>query len=539
MLKKIIDQAIHSSLLVEATRAASWAWDLSSNEVEVNERWAEMIGYTLEELKPVNIKTWERLTHPDDLKVSNAALHDLFDKKSEFYSVEIRMRHKEGHWVWILDSGKVVEWSREGKPLIAAGTHININKRKENQLLSEKNEQNLSQIVENSKDIIYRIALDGSFTYLSRAWNKLLGQDVSSTLGKSFRPFVHPEDLPRINSFFEIIRETETTQEVSAYRLQHIDGTWRYYETSASPIRENGVVVGYAGIARDITKLLSATQELTRQKEELERFFTVSLDLLCIADRNGYFYMLNKAWEAVLGFSIDYLKSKPLMSFVHPDDLLRTENEMNKILDSGQSLTSFVNRYRCFDGSYRYLEWKTKPYQNLLYASARDITEEVEKQKQIQYLLHHDQLTNLYNRRYLDNILAEITDARHLPLGIIAIDLNNLKGINDSFGHIKGDEILKMAGQIILRNIPRGDCVFRMGGDEFVALVEKSSETELASIKDNVIADIKKTCNGECPLSLSFGSYLLTHETTNIFDELKKADDDMYVDKQKYKNART
>jgi len=535
MLKKFIDQVIHSSLLVEATQAASWAWDLTTDEVEVNERWAEIIGYKLEELRPVNIKTWERLAHHEDLKRSYAALKDLFDKKSDFYSVEIRMRHKDGHWVWILDSGKVVEWSSEGKALIAVGTHIDISKRKEMQIISEKNEQNLSQIIEYSQDIIYRIALDSSFIFLSSAWNKLLGHDVSTTLGKSFRPFVHPEDLPRINSFFEIIKETESAQEVIGYRLRHLDGSWHYFETSASPIRVNGAVVGYAGIARDITKLKLATQELTRQKEELERFFTVSLDLLCIADRNGFFYMLNKAWETVLGFSIEYLKSKPLMSFVHPDDLARTEEAMKNMLGTGKSLASFVNRYRCFDGSYRYLEWRTQPHQDLLYASARDITEEVEKQKHIQYLLYHDQLTNLYNRHYLDNIIKDITDPRHLPLGIIAIDLDNLKGINDAFGHIKGDEILKMAGEIILRNIPRGDCVFRMGGDEYLALVEKSSENELATIKANITADIKRTCNGECPLSLSFGSFLLTYETKNLFEEIKKADDDMYVDKQRLK----
>ncbi len=248
--------------------------------------------------------------------------------------------------------------------------------------------------------------------------------------------------------------------------------------------------------------------------------------------------MLNKAWETVLGFSIEYLKSKPLSSFIHPDDVANTEKEILHLLSTGKILPSFVNRYRCYDGSYRYLEWKSQPYKNVIYGSARDITEEIEKQKRIDYLIYHDHLTNLYNRRYLDKIVKEITSAQHLPLGIIVIDLNNLKGINDRFGHMMGDQVLINAAKIISRNIPRGDNVFRMGGDEFLVLVENSSDEELEKIKNDIRADIKKSCNGECPLSLAYGSCLFERKDENFFEEMKRADDDMYVDKQRSKANR-
>lgn len=538
MSSNLNNKVFHSSILVEATKAASWIWNVQTDELEVNERWAEIVGYKLEELKPINLNTWKHLMHPGDLKLAMGALNELFGKKSDFYSLEVRMLHKNGSWVWILDSGRVIEWSEKGRPLIAAGTHIDITKRKELQIRVEKNEQNLTQILENTKDIIYRLSLEGNFTYLSSAWNKLLGHDVASTIGTSFRVHVHPDDLPNLNSSFEIMKETGAAVPSFTYRLRHNNGSWQYFETSASPIRENSVVVGYAGVARDITNLIMATQELTRQKEELERFFTVSLDLLCILGDDGYFYMLNKAWETVLGFSIEYLKSKPISSFVHPDDVADTKKAVKSIISSGKILPTFVNRYRCYDGSYRYLEWKSQPYKNVIYGSARDITEEIENQKRIDYLIYHDHLTNLYNRRYLDKIVKEITSAQHLPLGIIVIDLNNLKGINDRFGHMMGDQVLVNAAKIISRNIPRGDCVFRMGGDEFLVLVEKSSEQELEKIKDDIRKDIIKSCTGECPLSLAYGSYLLEKENDSLFEEMKKADDDMYVDKQRSKANR-
>lgn len=533
MLKKYIDQSLLSSLLVDATKAAVWVWNVQTGEVEFNERWAEIIGYTLEELKPISINTWLKYSNEEDLKISNAALEDVFTHKTSHYCAEVRMRHKNGSWVWVLDNGKVLEWTDEGKPLIVAGTHIDITNQKEAQLRAEKSEQNLSQIIENSINLIYRIDLNGNFMYISSTWHKRMGHDVNASIGSSFRPFIHPDDLPRVNSFFEVIKETRRHQELGKFRLLQNDGTWHYFESTASPIFENEQVIGFSGIARDITELVKTSTELTKKNEELERFFTVSLDLLCIADINGFFYMLNIAWEKTLGYSIEYLKSKPLMYFVHPDDVEYTTNEMKKILTTHSVTNKFVNRYRCYDGTYRYLEWRSFPYKEFIYASARDITEEVEQKRIIEHLSYHDQLTNLFNRHYLEKITKTVIKNENLPLGIIVIDIDGLKEINDKYGHGKGDEILINAATIIKRNIPRVDYVFRMGGDEFVALVPCTDEQELAAIKANIQADIDRSCNGDCHLSLSFGSHAVKSVETELFKALKIADDDMYADKQK------
>ena len=243
--------------------------------------------------------------------------------------------------------------------------------------------------------------------------------------------------------------------------------------------------------------------------------------------------MLNIAWEKTLGYSIEYLKSKPLMYFVHPDDVEYTTNEMKKILTTHSVTNKFVNRYRCYDGTYRYLEWRSFPYKEFIYASARDITEEVEQKRIIEHLSYHDQLTNLFNRHYLEKITKTVIKNENLPLGIIVIDIDGLKEINDKYGHGKGDEILINAATIIKRNIPRVDYVFRMGGDEFVALVPCTDEQELAAIKVNIQADIDRSCNGDCHLSLSFGSHAIKSVETELFKALKIADDDMYADKQK------
>ncbi len=118
------------NLVIEGTRTGVWDWNVQTGETVFNERWAEIIGCTLQELMPVNIQTWMDLCHPDDLEHSNTALGQHFSGLSDFYTCECRMRHKNGNWIWVLDRGKVVEWTRDGKPLRMAGTHIDISDRK-------------------------------------------------------------------------------------------------------------------------------------------------------------------------------------------------------------------------------------------------------------------------------------------------------------------------------------------------------------------------------------------------------------------------
>jgi len=133
-ITKEIEKNANFLRIIDNANLGTWEWNIKTGETVFNEQWAKILGYTLEELSPINIDTWRNLTHPDDLKKSNKKLNGHFDRKTNQYNCEARMRHKEGHWVWVLDTGKVTQWTENGKPILMSGVHQEITARKNAEL---------------------------------------------------------------------------------------------------------------------------------------------------------------------------------------------------------------------------------------------------------------------------------------------------------------------------------------------------------------------------------------------------------------------
>lgn len=116
--------------IIWGTHIGTWEWNVQTGETVFNERWAEIVGYSLDELAPVSIDTWTGFAHPDDLRRSDELLEKHFSGELDRYECDARMRHKNGDWIWVRDRGKVVEWTEDGKPLRMSGTHTDITEQK-------------------------------------------------------------------------------------------------------------------------------------------------------------------------------------------------------------------------------------------------------------------------------------------------------------------------------------------------------------------------------------------------------------------------
>lgn len=176
MVEKLMEERRRLADVIWGTNIGIWEWDIQSGRIEVNERCAGMIGFDLKEIEPIDTGSWSQLIHPEDHEKSSATLKKVLAGELDFYECQIRMRHKDGRWVWVLDRGKITAWGKDGEALKMAGTHqdITMHKRMEEHLLQAQKMQmagqlasgtahdfnNLLQVIRSNLDLIDQQAGD-------------------------------------------------------------------------------------------------------------------------------------------------------------------------------------------------------------------------------------------------------------------------------------------------------------------------------------------------------------------------------------------
>jgi len=296
------------------------------------------------------------------------------------------------------------------------------------------------------------------------------------------------------------------------------------------------IVELYASQVAFLIDKTKVTKENENLKNEYERFFAVNVDLFCIADMDGNLINVNHSWETLLGYSSNYLKTRNFLDLVHPDDIPKTKEAMSK-LEGKQKVFNFVNRYKSHNGDYRYIEWIAQPYDHLMYASGRDITDKYERQQQVEFLSFRDYLTGLYNRRYMEEALKELDTPDNLPLTFMVLDVNGLKLTNDAFGHKMGDKLLQAIANIMLKTCGTNGILGRVGGDEFIILLPNTNQIEAEKIKQKMIHQATNTNLENVVVSFAIGYSIKTKVSQDITEIEKIADKNMYLNKLKYGKA--
>lgn len=166
--------------IIAGTAAGTWEWSVTTGAISINARWAHMLGYTLDELAPISIATWWRLTLPQDLAKSQALLQAHFRGETDSYDCELRMRHKQGHWVWIHDRDKVVERGPHNEVLHISGTHHDITPRKQ----AAAEQALAASVFEHSHDGILITDADNRIVNANPAFTRTTGYALSECLGQ-------------------------------------------------------------------------------------------------------------------------------------------------------------------------------------------------------------------------------------------------------------------------------------------------------------------------------------------------------------------
>lgn len=286
--QKIEEEKLRFQNIVNGTKAGTWEWNVQTNEVTFNDRWFQMLGYSPEEFPNPNLDTWSKLTYPDDLIVANHLIEEHLAGKTDYYSCEMRMKHKNGHWVWILDSGSVVIWSEDSKPLWMYGHHLDITDKKIAEEQIKENEEKFRLIVESQNDLVVKVNLDNQFEFVNKAYCNLFGKTQEDLLGRTFTPLVHPEDLPKtLEAMQDLFGPPYKCYVEQRALTKH---GWRWLEwNDTSVVDSEGKVVSIIGVGRDITeqKIIGETLEFLGNRSwnlKYEAFFENFLLFL-----NSYF----------------------------------------------------------------------------------------------------------------------------------------------------------------------------------------------------------------------------------------------------------
>lgn len=363
--KRLNEREDELRLILETTQVGVWHENLSSGEV----RWSEGLEALLCVEGTEFTGTYDELiglVHPDDRKNVEDSVKRSLHGKGLFWG-DFRILCPDNTIRWLTGKGKV-SFDENGKPVSRFGIAIDIQERREADEKLRASEQRFSAAFNLSPLPMHIISLeDKRYKFVNDSFLLATGYTKEEVIGKTgdeLNLWVLGEDRARIRKIF---REEGRLINIE-FKFRRNDGEIRTGLGSSEIMTLDGEPCALTVIA-DIT-------ERKRAEEDRDRFFTVSLDMMCLMDFAGYFKRLNPVWEKTLGYTKEELMAKTYIHFVHPDDREQTL-ELGKRAMQGENISAFENRYLCKDGSIKWLLWSVAsfPEQQLIYAVAHDITQ--------------------------------------------------------------------------------------------------------------------------------------------------------------------
>jgi len=365
-LQELAEERRRLAMIIEGTAAGTWEWNIQSGQMRVNERWAEIVGYRLDELEPICQKTFIALVHPDDLALSDAALQDHFEGRTDHYVCLLRMRHRNGEWIWIHDRGRVFEWDGQGRPLWMAGAHADVTELQQARQDAAEMRQRLQAMVDASDEVaVIATDTDGIITIFNTGAQRLLGYTAAEVVGtRRLDAFHDPIELQawlrplatadgQVPGVFEALSARADGQTYSRqWTLLRKDGQRRQVRLSISRMDgANGERIGYVGMAIDITEILQARAEARLAAEKFAGAFTSAALGMALVSLEGRWLDVNDALCRILGYTREELLQVDFQRLTHPADLQTDLALVQDLLAGRRTHYHLEKRYVGRDGN--------------------------------------------------------------------------------------------------------------------------------------------------------------------------------------------
>jgi PAS domain S-box-containing protein len=288
------------SLAMNATKDGIWDWDVISDEAYFSPAYFEMLGYDSRHENHLN-GFWEENTHPLDKEKVNPIINDCIIGKIDSFSIEFRMRKKDGEWLPILSRGKVVSRNEDGRATRIVGTHVDLSHIKKAEKAKEISDQMFRMISANTSDMFVIHNPDYSMNYISESIIGLTGYTAEEYM--NFDPIenVHPEDRELLKEkLYELISGMETI--VADYRIFHKNGDSIWVETRSKTIRnDDGEIISIISSTNDITDKKITEKKLIESEERYRNLIETASDAIYLIDDNGDFIDVNESACKSLG----------------------------------------------------------------------------------------------------------------------------------------------------------------------------------------------------------------------------------------------
>ncbi len=540
-------------LAISGNNDGIWDWNIIDDSVYFSPRWKEMLGFNDDEISN-DFSNWETRVHPDELPDVLIHVQDNLEGKTEYFETTYRLKHKDGHWVWILDRGKTL-FDESGKAVRMIGTHTDVTTEKEKQLEFAHQVQTIAEV----HDSVISTDLEGYITNWNTGSEVLLEYTADEMVGEHIKKIYLEEDYDSLHKNINALKQKRKHNAI--VRLVKKTRSILVAELSLSLLKdERGAPVGMIGYSRDITERQQAEDELLEQHKYMQSIIDSVDDPIMVIKEDYTVSLMNSMLhqqtintnvtdpEHPKCYEISHQRSTPCDGHNHPCPL--------QIVMESEEHISVVHDHINVNGKKKYVELSAAPLfdnrQNCIgiIEVARDITEhlviqdELREQKNIlHHQAHHDALTGLPNRvLFNDRLQHGIEKAKRnkTELALFFIDLDRFKQINDSLGHATGDSILKIVTERLKNTIRNEDTLARLGGDEFTIIMEDLNQRQDASLLAHKILEIL-----ELPMQIndqilyvssSIGISLYPQDDMDAHTLLKYADTAMYRAKEEGRN---
>jgi len=280
--------------------------------------------------------------------------------------------------------------------------------------------------------------------------------------------------------------------------------------------------------------------EYKKQHAYFKQLFNKSTEAIALLDNENKVININESFEKLFGYKLEEIKGFDIDNYILPEArIIEGEKYTKKVTNKKELKKETIRKNKqgeLIPVSLHGFPITLENGQIGIYALYNDIFKRKEEEKKIRYLSFHDQLTGLYNRRFFEETIERLKKSRKAPVGVITADLDNLKDINDLYGHDQGDEFIKKTAQIIKDSVRQGDIVCRVGGDEFTVVLVNISEEAIYDIKNRIQEKVSDIDYFDTKVSLSLGVSIKKTEEDNIEDVIKMSDKNMYEMKRDNKN---